>query len=549
MDDPPIPTPFDMLEKPGYNSKGNDREDKKDDQTDKKEIIIESKEYTITNNDNVYKISINKTDKGVLIRSLNYESRLTIQDLTKMTKISLENLDEAYDFIIDVFDNDRAIIKEIELFKVFKIRIIIFGFNGKEKYIDIELLYNKKNKDIIINDLSLKCNSLEEEVTSLKTQISDMNKEMNILKSEINNLKSVIKENKNKGIEKVNNSNQKIENLDKNKLVPKSINFLCDLVKNSYSDWGLDNVFTAFTGVDKIPYLVYSTKEKQIIFMNINELKTINTIKKAHDNYITNIHHFYDKEEKKDIIMTVSAEYNNIKLWEMNDFNNIVEIKKINSQAFLLSACFLIYNNNNYIVTSNGDLKGNNFDSIKLYDFKGKKFLEINNSNKNTNFIKTFYDKEKDTHYIITGNDGYIDSYNINENKKHFTFIEKPYNNSHRSLAVIDYEATKKLVDSCEDGNIRVWDFYSGKLINKIFTGCNPLRGISIFNENCIFIGSKDKTIKVIDINKGIIINSLKGHNNTVLEIEVINLDKYGDCLISQGMDNESIKLWGINYN
>lgn len=549
MEEAPMPTPIDKPEIPGYYFNRYNQEDKGDEEAYKKEIIIESKEYTLTNDNKIYKISINKTDKVVLIKSLNYESRLTIDDLTKMTKICLDNLDEAYKFIIDVFDNNKAIIKEIELFKVFKIQIIIFGFNGKEKYIDIKLLYNKKNKDIIINELSLKCNSLEEEVTSLKTQISDMNKEMSILKSEIDTLKSEIKEIKNKGNEKVNNSNEKMENLGINKLVPKNINFLCDLAKNSFSDWGLDNVFTAFKGVDKIPYLVYSTKEKQIIIMDIKELKIINTIKKAHDNYITNIHHFYDKEEKKDIIMSVSAEYNNIKLWSMNDFKNIVEIKKINNQALLLSACFLIYNNNNYIVTSNGDLKGNNFDSIKLYDFKGNKFLEINNSNKNTNFIDTFYDKEKDTHYIITGNDGYIDSYNINENKKHIVFIENQPNNCHRSAAVIENEATKKLIDSCEDGIIRIWDFYSGKLINKIITGCNPLRGISILNENCIFIGSKDKTIKVVDINKGIIINSLKGHNNTVLEIKVINLDKYGDCLISQGMENDSIKLWGINYN
>ena len=37
---------------------------------------------------------------------------------------------------------------------------------------------------------------------------------------------------------------------------------------------------------------------------------------------------------------------------------------------------------------------------------------------------------------------------------------------------------------------------------------------------------------------------SLKGHSDEVLTIKKISHPKYGDCLISQGLGNEKIKMW-----
>ena len=78
--------------------------------------------------------------------------------------------------------------------------------------------------------------------------------------------------------------------------------------------------------------------------------------------------------------------------------------------------------------------------------------------------------------------------------------------------------------------------------------GNDPLRGICVLDEKYIFVGSKDKSIKLIDIDEGKIIKNQEKHNNTVLAMKMINLDKYGNCLISQGMGNDHINLWGINY-
>ena len=39
-------------------------------------------------------------------------------------------------------------------------------------------------------------------------------------------------------------------------------------------------------------------------------------------------------------------------------------------------------------------------------------------------------------------------------------------------------------------------------------------------NDNYLFVGCEDKTIKIVDIKKGIIFKNLTGHNNRVLTIK-----------------------------
>ena len=550
----------------------------------KEEEIIDSQKYKLVKDDKIYDITISLTKENLLIRSFSYENIFSKDDLTKLTKIVMENINEGYKFIKNIFDNGKVILKSIEINKVIKLQISIFDFKGNEQFLEIDLNYNPENKDLVIDELSMRANYLEEELTKLKNDVKDLKEqinEINNIKTEINDLKSFInekekerekerierkerekereerekereekeKEREEKEKEKTNdnkNNNKETPNIDINKLNP--IYLIEELSNNSYSDWGLDNVFTAFISTDKIPYLIYSTKEKDLIFYNLDLKKIMNITKKFHANFITNINHFYDKEENTDIIMTVSAEDNNIKLWDLNNFRIILDIKNVNKQGNLLSACFLNYNNNKYIVVSNGDLTGKEFEPIKLYDFKGKKFLEIKNSNYNTNFITTFYEKETKNNYIITGNDGFVNSYEINENSQPNQFNEPLSKKSHRSVVVIYSEAIKELIATSDDGSIRIWNFNTRELIKMINIGNDPLRGICVLDEKYIFIGSKDKSIKLIDIDEGKIIKSEEKHNNTVLAMKMINLDKYGNCLISQGMGNDHINLWGINY-
>ena len=86
---------------------------------------------------------------------------------------------------------------------------------------------------------------------------------------------------------------------------------------------------------------------------------------------------------------------------------------------------------------------------------------------------------------------------------------------------------------------------FSFRLFNKKIDIYNEWTySIGIWNDNILFIGCKDNTIKFIDFSKGKIIQNLIGHNDKVLTIKKIYHPKYGNCLISQNSGNSEIKLW-----
>ena len=73
-----------------------------------------------------------------------------------------------------------------------------------------------------------------------------------------------------------------------------------------------------------------------------------------------------------------------------------------------------------------------------------------------------------------------------------------------------------QLIGSSRDGNIRIWNFYSGVLLNKIKIDNCRLYGICLWNKDYLFVGCDDKNIKLIDLNKGTVIKDLIGHNKSV---------------------------------
>ena len=71
----------------------------------------------------------------------------------------------------------------------------------------------------------------------------------------------------------------------------------------------------------------------------------------------------------------------------------------------------------------------------------------------------------------------------------------------------------------------------------------NILKDSCLWNNTYLFVGCGDNTIKLIDLKNGVFIKSFTGHNQDVLSIKKINHPQFGECLISQGYD-EQIQLW-----
>ena len=90
-----------------------------------------------------------------------------------------------------------------------------------------------------------------------------------------------------------------------------------------------------------------------------------------------------------------------------------------------------------------------------------------------------------------------------------------------------------KLIASCSDGSIRIFNFHSGVLLNKINVSNQTLYGICLWNDNYLFVGCKDGLIKFLEIKKGLYVKSFFGHFEQVLTINKINHPKYGEFLIS----------------
>ena len=379
--------------------------------------------------------------------------------------------------------------------------------------LEIQLLFNKK-VDFIID-----------EVIKLKKDLNEIKIENAKLKEEINILKKYHTE----------------EN-------PKDIKLEKNITKDSYADdSGLVNTFTIFNSINNILYLIYSNRNKSIMCYDLKLQKISKELKTYNDKYITCIKHYLDEKNKRDIIMSIISDENNIKLWNINNWELILNLKKINNLGYLFSGCFLYDNNENYIVSSNLQWNGNP-ELIKIFDFNGEKIKEINDSNDTTLVIDSYYDKNLNKNYIITSNENYIKSYDYNNNELYHKYYDNE-NGTHNSFLIKSNEEIIKLLENGNDGYLRIWNFHKGVLIKKIKIISKPLIDACLWNNSYIFVGCKDNSIKLVDIKNDILVKSFSGHNQTVLTIRKVKHPEYGECLISQGYKDDQIKLWINNIN
>jgi WD40 repeat protein len=325
-----------------------------------------------------------------------------------------------------------------------------------------------------------------------------------------------------------------------------NIQFLKDLTSDSFVEEIFQNTFYVFKSINDILYLVYSNKNLSIIFHNLIDNKKIGEIKNAHSYYISNFRHKYDKINHRDLLFSISFFDNNIKLWNINNLECLINIRKINNYGFLYSACFLQENDQIYIITSNFVFGGTYVESIKIYDLTGINIKEINDSNYDTYTIDAYYDKKLSKNYIITSNYNYSKSYDYNNNELYHKYYECE-SFEHRCIIINDYDKDLiKLIESSADGNIRIWDFHKGFLLKKIKIINEELYGICLWSNDYIFVGCKDKIVRLVDMNEG---NVIKLMNDNSFVSEYITIIKiihpyYGECLLSQGFLYDNIKLW-----
>lgn len=345
-------------------------------------------------------------------------------------------------------------------------------------------------------------------------------------------------------------------NLDLN---PKNFQLCFNLTKDSYTPCNLDNTFAIFKSVNKIIILIYGNKEKSIISYNLISKQKINEIKNAHQSYISNIRHHLDIVNKRDLFLTISSSDYNIKVWNLNNYECLLNLNNVYSKNYLYSACFLTYNNQNYIITSDCSnfIYSSESDPIQIFDLNGNKINEIKHTtNNNTLLIDTYFDEKNSNNYIITGNFGFVESYDYNNNRVYHKYTH--YSNSNNKNHTYSYESliistlednnnekkTLKLIASCSDGHIKFWNFHTGEMLQIIKVFGVFLHSICLINKNFLAVGCGDKSIKIVDIKKEKVIKVLfESHDVTCIKSFIHH--SFGICLISQ----EKSEFYNINNN
>jgi WD40 repeat protein len=350
---------------------------------------------------------------------------------------------------------------------------------------------------------------------------------------------------------------EKIElNLPFYNLIPDLINFPKNLTYDAFTYYNYTNTFLIFNSINNNKlFLVFTTQEKNVKIYDIIDKKLVLEIRNStEDNkQITNFRHFYDEYNKRDLIMFIIGIKNCIKIWDAYNWECILELKNIYKEGNIYSSLILNDNikNDLYIITSNCTLFKDS-QPLKIYDLKGNFIKDIPDSNSKTFFLHIFHDIRHSKKYIISVNKEFVKSFDYEKNCCYKKYSDKPEGKKinfdgffySSVIKFFDDNDFIQLIVSGDDGFIRIWDFHEGNLIKKIETDKNCIFSLCLWNNDYLFGAGEDGRIKLIDLNAGVIINEIKGHNKMVCTIKKLIHPIYGECLVSQGFRKDQIILW-----
>ena len=458
----------------------------------------------------------------------------------------IKNLKNKYDEEINKLNNDKAIINlngDINLLELierdyeknkdnyYNISNYLFAMN---EWNQEDTPNPKKEENQIQNNNSFNKDEEEEDIKN--------DKEIEI-KFEKNNMNAFYRKPEKKEIiknEKISLNTNNDDNSDEVKEIEEPIFVKNEIISKKVLTENYENTFEVFNSINNESYLIYVNKENSIMLYDIKR-KAEQEIGTKHNENIIGFKYFCNKKNKKDLIMSISKKDNNIKIWDINNWNrSICVLKGFNVFGNILSSCFL-YDNNINIVTSS-----DNGDSIKIYDLNCNLIKEIDNSNEHIAYIDVYYDDNNNI-FIVAGCKRYTKSYNYNSNKEYKKYEDKCKNNTDDfivSIKVFKNKDCTQLIDSQNNGIIRIWDFFEGLLSFKLDME-TFIAGICLWNENYLFVGCSDKKIRLIDINEGEAIKEFEGHNEAITTVKKIKSGKHY-LLFSQGKNDKIIK-WKFN--
>ena len=83
------------------------------------EEIIMRKEFKVIFYSEIYTIIIEKTNTNIILRSTYYELKLNPENLSLLTNTIFNSIDGAFEFMMNIFNNNQYFIKGIFSNKIF----------------------------------------------------------------------------------------------------------------------------------------------------------------------------------------------------------------------------------------------------------------------------------------------------------------------------------------------------------------------------------------------------------------------------------------------
>ena len=434
-------------------------------------------------------------------------------------------------------DNNKTLSKEYILTKEAK---------------NYKILITKNDKEILISHLNYK------KTFSLESLSTLVNKKFQTLESAYKYISHIFESN-NAFIKNIflNKEMHLFLNITNKKQTEIILKFICNnsikLGNPSYleplsvlvNDINKKSKFIIFKSINNILYLLYYNLNNSIICFDLTQEKVICEIKnyiKGEENII-NIKHFFDCQNKTDIISIIYEKENILKLLNTNNWECICTIDKIYKYGYLNSVCILNKNNENYIITSNFNFDEQKSEEIKVFDFKGNIIKKINNSKNNILLMDSYSDKNNN--YLIICTENNLKSYDFNNNKVYHNYCN---NKKHNTFLILKNQDMVKLIDHCGLFNIQVFNFHTCELLIKINLSIGSDTEFCLWNNKYLFVTQQEdysRTMKLINITSGKLVKKINTLNKFLSSMKKINHSKKGECLIIK--NNYSLDIWGFN--
>ena len=397
-----------------------------------------------------------------------------------------------------------------------------------EKEDDTEIRKEKLKKNLMtIKEVKVKEKDSESKGNSNSKFVHTKSTNATPIKTKKENPKAKVKD-KDKDKEKEEDDNS-------NNCVLK-FSFIKNVVNKSFVKYYGDNNFVVFESLNGEILLVYTSLNNTMVVYDIENDKIIKSIKDAQKSQISNLRHIRDNIIKRDLLLSISDNTKNIKVWDISNGNCILNLSKVYEDGYIFSACFLIdeINKISYVICINYDCE-----PLKIYDLEGKIIRYIDNSSDKSYMVDALYHPYLKQYFILVGNEHFIKSYRFSEG----TLYKKYFDNSsnlHMYFTIFYKDSKIFLIEVDMAGYFRIWDFDTANIIKKILIKDKlKLKGLCLWNEKYVLIGASDKCIKIIDLNNFQIDNFKCG--DILFSLKNFKSSKLGECLLIQGRTNPGV--------